>query len=77
MVPIQLTSIIDGNEVEGGAEYSSRNPSRCDEVVAAVRLADAETFRRAAESAKAAQRAWADVPAPVRGRVIASLGRLV
>ena len=77
MVPIQLTSIIDGHEVEGGAEYSSRNPSRCDEVVAAVRLADAETFRRAAESAKVAQRAWADVPAPVRGRVIASLGRLV
>ncbi|MDT7665076.1 MAG: alpha-ketoglutaric semialdehyde dehydrogenase [Pseudonocardiales bacterium] len=77
MVPMQLASIVDGVEVAGGAEYTSRNPSRCDEVVADVRLAAAEDFRRAAESAKRAQVAWSEVPAPVRGRVIANLGRLV
>ncbi|HEY0576616.1 MAG TPA: aldehyde dehydrogenase family protein [Pseudonocardia sp.] len=80
MVPMQqLASVIDGAVIDGGSgvEYSSRNPSRTDEVVASVRLASAEDFRRAAESARRAQRDWAQVPAPVRGRVIANLGRLV
>src|SRR5207302_6062091 len=42
-----------------------------------VRLAEAEEFRLAAGAARHAQRRWAEVPAPVRGRVVASLGRLV
>src|SRR6185312_4984247 len=55
----------------------SLNPSRLDDIVAEVALADADTFVAACRSARAAQRAWADVPAPVRGRVVANLGRLV
>ena len=79
MVPMKLASVIDGAETDSSlaVEYASRNPSRSDEVVATVRLAGPEVFRRAAESARRAQREWAEVPAPVRGRVIASLGRLV
>ncbi|WP_084211555.1 aldehyde dehydrogenase family protein [Pseudonocardia acaciae] len=77
MEPMQLASIIDGTVVQGGAAYTSGNPSRLDEPVATVALADAETVRLAAQVARRAQPGWADVPAPVRGRVVASLGRLV
>jgi alpha-ketoglutaric semialdehyde dehydrogenase len=57
--------------------YQSRNPAHLDEIVAEVTLADEKTFVAAGTAARAAQPAWADVPAPVRGRVIANLGRLV
>jgi acyl-CoA reductase-like NAD-dependent aldehyde dehydrogenase len=70
-------SVIEGKPVDGGEEYESRNPARLDDLVANVRLADPATMVRAAESARRAQREWAAVPAPVRGRAIAALGRLV
>jgi aldehyde dehydrogenase (NAD+) len=72
-----MSSVIDGKQVEEGREYLSRNPARLDDVVASVRLAGPETFVAAAESARRAQREWAAVPAPVRGRALAALGRLV
>ncbi|GIH92637.1 aldehyde dehydrogenase family protein [Planobispora siamensis] len=74
---LDIVSLIGGKEASGDAVYDSINPSRVDEVVARVRLADAETFSSACRTAAAAQRDWAQVPAPVRGRVIASIGRLV
>ncbi len=83
MNPMQLASVVDGRVVDGSVveggphRYRSANPGRLDETVAMVRLADAETFRRAAGAARQAQRQWARVPAPVRGRVVAALGRLV
>ena len=40
-------------------------------------LGDAGTFVAACEAARAAQREWAAVPAPVRGRAIQQIGRLV
>ena len=40
-------------------------------------FADAETFVAAAASAAGAQPEWAKVPAPVRGRAIAHIGRLI
>ncbi|GAB2670362.1 aldehyde dehydrogenase family protein [Saccharopolyspora gloriosae] len=61
----------------GSAEYSSRNPARLDDVVARVELSGPEDVHAAAAAARAAQREWAQVPAPVRGRVVAELGRLV
>lgn len=77
-----LSSVIDGAGLgdgagHGSAEYISRNPSRLDDVVARVQLAGPDALRRAAESGNRAQVAWSEVPAPVRGRVIANLGRLV
>jgi alpha-ketoglutaric semialdehyde dehydrogenase len=42
-----------------------------------VRLGDASTFVDACRAARAAQRGWAKVPAPARGRVIANVGRIV
>ena len=74
----QISSVIGGKEAEAaGTPYTSVNPARLDEVVAEVRLADAATFATACRTAAEAQREWARVPAPVRGRVIASIGRLV
>jgi aldehyde dehydrogenase (NAD+) len=78
MVSRQISSVIGGKEAEAaGTPYTSVNPARLDEVVAEVRLADAATFATACRTAAEAQREWARVPAPVRGRVIASIGRLV
>ncbi|GAB4051660.1 aldehyde dehydrogenase family protein [Catellatospora paridis] len=73
-----LRSMIDGGPVPAGARVlDSRNPADLDDVVAQVVLADPATVTAAARSAHAAQRAWADVPAPVRGQVVANIGALV
>jgi alpha-ketoglutaric semialdehyde dehydrogenase len=74
-----IASIVGGEARAGapGGHLTSTNPARTDEVVAEVRLGDAATFVDAARAARAAQKAWARVPAPARGRVIAQVGRLV
>jgi acyl-CoA reductase-like NAD-dependent aldehyde dehydrogenase len=73
-----ITSYVDGLAVTGLAgTLTSRNPAHLDEVVAEVSLASAEQLVDAFRAARAAQPAWADTPAPVRGRVIAQVGRLV
>src|ERR1700712_4327798 len=60
-----------------GGRLTSTNPARLDDVVAEILLGDAATFVDAARAARAAQKEWAKVPAPARGRVIAQVGRLV
>src|SRR3954453_16687061 len=55
----------------------SVNPADLSDVVARVELAGPDGIIEAARRANAAQRGWAAVPAPVRGRVIAQVGRLV
>src|SRR6202161_4560305 len=74
-----VTSVIAGHEETGapGGTFRSVNPAATSEVVAEVALGDAKTFAAAARAARAAQAAWSDVPAPVRGRAIAHIGRLV
>ncbi|MFJ8960861.1 aldehyde dehydrogenase family protein [Lentzea sp. NPDC102401] len=57
--------------------YISTNPSNTSDVVAEIELGTSRDFVAAAQRAKAAQRAWARVPAPVRGQVIGNIGRLV
>ena len=78
-MPRTIASIVDGRPREDapGGRLTSTNPARTDEVVAEVLLGDAQTFEDACRAARAAQREWAAVPAPVRGRVIANVGRLV
>ena len=73
----RLGSIVGGDVRRDGPVLISTNPARTDEVVAEVALGDAATFVDAARTARAAQREWAKVPAPARGRVIAQVGRLV
>jgi acyl-CoA reductase-like NAD-dependent aldehyde dehydrogenase len=74
-----LTSVIAGAPVAGppGGRIASTNPARTTEVVAEVALGDPATFAAATRAARQAQPGWADVPAPVRGRAIAHIGRLV
>ncbi|MEB3371535.1 aldehyde dehydrogenase family protein [Saccharopolyspora mangrovi] len=79
-VQATLSSVIgpDAPEVvDGGGEYLSKNPANLDDVVAKVALGTFETLVAATEQAQRAQKEWTQVPAPVRGRVIAGLGRLV
>jgi alpha-ketoglutaric semialdehyde dehydrogenase len=74
-----VTSVVAGvpaTDAPGG-RLRSTNPARTSEVVADVLLGDAAVFVAAARAARAAQPGWADVPAPVRGRAIAHIGRLV
>jgi acyl-CoA reductase-like NAD-dependent aldehyde dehydrogenase len=74
-----VSSIIAGSaatDAPGGREQST-NPADTREIVADVLLGDAATFVAACESARGAQREWAAVPAPVRGRAIQQIGRLV
>jgi acyl-CoA reductase-like NAD-dependent aldehyde dehydrogenase len=73
-----IASIIGGDaRTDGpGGRLTSTNPSRTSEAVAEVLLADAGTFADACRAARAAQAEWRAVPAPIRGRVIAQVGRL-
>ena len=74
-----VTSLISGAPPSGapGGTLTVSNPAHLDEVVAVASLGDAGTFVDACRAAQAAQRTWARVPAPVRGRAIQQLGRLV
>jgi acyl-CoA reductase-like NAD-dependent aldehyde dehydrogenase len=79
MTARQCSSIVAGKPTgdDSGGRMASTNPARLSDVVAEVALGSDETFVEAARSAKRAQPAWAEVPAPVRGRVIAEVGRIV
>ena len=74
-----VTSVIAGKPASGapGGTLTSVSPADLSQPVAQVALGDAGTFAAAARAARAAQAGWADVPAPVRGRAIAHIGRLV
>ena len=73
-----ITSHIAGSPVLGAAgTISSTNPARLSDVVAEVSLCSPEQVVDAFRAARAAQPAWAATPAPVRGQVIAKIGRLV
>jgi aldehyde dehydrogenase (NAD+) len=78
MSPV-ITSVIAGAPVPGapGGRLQSVSPAALSQIVAEVELGDAGTLAAAARAARAAQPGWADVPAPVRGRAIAHIGRLV
>jgi acyl-CoA reductase-like NAD-dependent aldehyde dehydrogenase len=73
------SSIIGGKitDDDRGGRLASTNPALFSDIVADVALGDRATFLDAARVAKTAQPAWASVPAPIRGRVIAEIGRLV
>jgi acyl-CoA reductase-like NAD-dependent aldehyde dehydrogenase len=61
----------------GVRTVDSVNPADLSDVVARVQLAGPEAFVEAARRAHSAQREWARIPPPVRGRVVAAIGRLI
>jgi len=60
-----------------GSSFAKHNPADDSDIVWQGQLQPAATLVDVAELARVAQRGWAGVPAPVRGRVIAQVGRLV
>ena len=70
-------SIIGGEARSEGERIESRNPATSTTSSARSLLGDAGTFVDACRAARAAQREWAAVPAPVRGNVIKQIGRIV
>ena len=74
-----VASIVGGasrSDAPGG-RLSVPNPSDLSQTVAEALLGDAATFVDACRTAREAQPGWAAVPAPVRGRAVQQLGRLV
>ncbi|HKE98638.1 MAG TPA: aldehyde dehydrogenase family protein [Actinomycetes bacterium] len=78
-MPATIRSIVRGQPLpaEGGQRLVAVNPARTGDVVAEVQLGDAAAFLAACRAARAAQPAWAATPAPVRGRAVQQVGRLV
>jgi aldehyde dehydrogenase (NAD+) len=76
-VAITVAPHVDGAPPAGARVQENRNPADLDDVVARVHLGDATTFVRACERAAGAQAGWARVPAPVRGRAVQQIGRVV
>jgi acyl-CoA reductase-like NAD-dependent aldehyde dehydrogenase len=72
-----LRSMVPGPPPPAVRVVESVNPANTADVVAHVELAGPGAIVDAARTANTAQRRWAAVPAPVRGRVIAAIGRLV
>ncbi len=74
-----VSSLIRGKAVAGapGGTITVTNPAHLDRTVAEANLGNAATFVEACRAAREAQAGWARVPAPVRGRAIQHLGRLV
>ncbi len=74
-----VASIVGGRAVEGapGGTLEVANPARLDDLVSRASLGDPGTFVEACRAAKRGQPGWASVPAPVRGRAVQQLGRLV
>src|SRR5690606_28055853 len=76
--PDDLRSVIAGERLDRADKpLISTNPARTGEVLAEVSLAGRAEFTAACRAAKEAQRAWAAVPAPIRGQVIGNIGDLV
>src|ERR671914_1688063 len=72
-----LASRVGAARADGGRRQVSVDPAHTGAVVAEVLLAEPATFVAAGAAAREAQADWAATPAPVRGRVIKHLGRLV
>src|SRR5215217_2214683 len=72
-----LASRVGAGRADGGRRWRSVDPAHTGQVVAEVMLAEPATFVAAARAARAAQPGWAATPAPVRGRMVKYLGRLV
>jgi acyl-CoA reductase-like NAD-dependent aldehyde dehydrogenase len=63
---------VDGNQV-----FVSVNPARPAEVIGEYRAASAGEVGAAVDSARRAQRSWAELPVPARAEVIERCGRLL
>src|SRR3954449_3982879 len=78
-IATEIASIVAGRPLTDapGGRLESTNPADTGQIVATALLGDANTFLEACRAAREAQKAWKEVPAPIRGRAIQQAGRLV
>ncbi len=78
---VTISSLVAGRRLAaahaGADRKNSVNPADTSDVLAEVSLADPATVVQACEAARSAHRSWSELPAPLRGRVVANIGRLV
>lgn len=67
----------EGMVMAAELDYVSLNPANTSDVVTRKNLARADEVVAAARAAHGARAAWGGLPAPVRGRVVQHVGRLV
>ncbi|MBA2318926.1 MAG: aldehyde dehydrogenase family protein [Euzebyales bacterium] len=74
-----VASIIAGDHRTDahGQRLALPNPAKLDETVSEAVMADAAVFVEACRVGSQAQAAWAATPAPIRGRAMQQVGRLV
>jgi aldehyde dehydrogenase (NAD+) len=72
-------SFIGGEWVgaRSGRTFETRNPAQTDEVVGVYPQGDTADARQAIEAARAAQPAWAAIPAPKRGEILFRAAQLL
>ncbi len=75
--PVQLRSCIAGQWIDGRETVLDLNPSRPDDVIAEVALADEAVARDAVAAAAAAFDGWRRTPAPQRGEILRRAGDLL
>lgn len=66
-----------GREVAGERTFESRNSSDTSDVLGTFYEATKEQVQEAARAARAAAKAWAKTPAPIRGQVIGLVGQAI
>ena len=73
----RVSSIIAGPRAAADGRLTISNPANLDEVIVEAELAGRDAFVDASRVARETQPSWAEVPAPVRGRAVQQIGRLV
>jgi len=69
--------LINGQEVNSGTTFYSRNASQFDDVLGEFPEATKEQVQQACEAAQRAFTSWSKTPAPVRGEVLGNLGNIL
>lgn len=72
-------SFVDGSWIDStsGKTSPNINPANINDVIGNIQMASRDEARRAVESSYAAFRGWKRKPAPVRGRIVARVARLM
>ncbi|MFN8674268.1 MAG: aldehyde dehydrogenase family protein [Candidatus Sericytochromatia bacterium] len=64
-------------ESEGGARFSSNNPSYLKDVVGTFPASTESDIEKACQAARNAFKNWKNTPAPIRGEIVGNIGRIL
>jgi aldehyde dehydrogenase (NAD+) len=77
VIDTPICAYVNGEWIKGKTPLVSTNPADTRDVVARCTEAGKEEVRQAAAAARAAQKKWAQTPAPIRAGMIQNFGKLV